>query len=71
MMDDDDIDDVDDHHDKDSDNSSDDDSDGASTWNMELPNVADLSIDSSTTDVQGTASILPPQMFNIHQFFDI
>jgi hypothetical protein len=38
--------------------SSEDDSDD-STWNMELPNVADLSIDdSSTTDIQGRSSII-------------
>ena len=41
----------------------DEDDDDDSTWNMELPNVADLSIDSSTTDVQGTTE-------QIHRLID-
>ena len=50
----------------------DEDDDDDSTWNMELPNVADLSIDSSTTDVQGTTEQihrLIDEFFPFKQFF--
>ena len=67
-------DDVEDNDNDDDYDSSDDDEDDDddSTWNMELPNVADLSIDSSTTDVQGTTEQihrLIDEFFPFKQFF--